>query len=151
MSDDSGTTIKYGAGYDHPWFTARGTTAAQKKQIAEVFGIEAGDKTLAELTVEAALYAIGLTNAGSGIGAKPAKRSTASPEVQGKTTEEVQASIAQKAAQEAQPEDATDDLDPLIATAMSRKALEDIRGAHKGTWTDAHQLQARQRLAELEK
>jgi hypothetical protein len=176
MSEDSGTTIKFGAGYDHPWFTARGTTTQQKKQIAEVFGVEPGDKTLAELTVEAALVAIGLTNAANGVGAKPAtRRAAAAPATDAldeasaaarsgsktKTQEIVDrvTSIADKAKQEtakgepeqAQPEDVTDDIEALIATAASRKALEDIRGAHKGGWTEAHQLQARQRLAELEK
>jgi hypothetical protein len=165
VSDDpSGTTIKYGAGFDHPWFTARGTTAQQRKQIAEVFGVEPGDKTLAELTVEASLVAIGLANAASGIGAKPAQRQSAAPDAldeasaaarsagKSKTQEIVDrvTSIAEKAKQE-QPEDATNDLEALISTAMSRKALEDIRSAHKGAWTEAHQLQARQRLAELEK
>jgi hypothetical protein len=170
VSDDnsSGTTIKYGAGFDHPWFTARGTVLQQRKQIAEVFGVEAGEKTLAELTVEAALVAIGLTNAATGIGAKPGRRQSAAPDAldeasaaarsgsKTKTQEIVDrvTSIADKAKQEAQPEDATDDTFALIATAMSRKALEDIREAARtrnGSWTSEHQLQARQRLAELEK
>jgi hypothetical protein len=176
MSDDnsSGTTIKYGAGFDHPWFTARGTTAAQKKQIAEVFGVEAGSKTLAELTVEAALVAIGLTNAANGVGARPSKQTPAQTtavdeaaqaanQANTRRTETQKVvdrvtSIADKAKQETkgqpeqgQPEDVTDDIEALISTATSRKALEDIRSAHKGGWTEAHQLQARQRLAELEK
>lgn len=157
MSEEpaSNTTIKFGAGHDRPWFVARGSIEEQRAQIGKAFGVAVGAKTLAELAVEASLVAHGLINAADGIGAKPAGRvlPTGDTVAPGTTPEDVRRSIAAKAAEreQAQPEDHTDDIEALIAGATSRKALEDIRDAHKANWTDAHQLQARQRLAELEK
>ena len=136
----SSTTIKFGAGYDAPWFVAVGTVAAQRKQLEEVFGLqESNANTLAELIVEAGDYATALGTAAT-LGNKrrvDKERTAAVMKTRGDVTvsgplgEVKKVSIADKA----QPEDATDNVEELVANATSLDGLKDIYTKFKDTLT----------------
>jgi hypothetical protein len=125
MNEKNSTTIKGSAGYDSPWWVFGGTVAEQKKQIQQAFGLEKSNaNTLAELAVEASLVAHALVNA-STLGAKPTTTSGGSRKQ----------SIADKKAEVANPEDATDKVEDLVANAVSPEALVDIYKAHQDNIT----------------
>lgn len=152
------STIKFGAGFDTPQFTARGTVAQQWGDIREAFGLEKSKAgTLAELLVEASLHAHALVNAAT-IGAKPA------PSAQNANTEQADTAPAKKAPakkaaarksiadkkRSSQPEENTDDIEALIAGASTVKQLNDIYRKHKASVTDEQLELFAARKAELQ-
>lgn len=136
------STIKFGAGYDAPNFTARGTVDEQREQIGAAFGFdpEYGSKlTLAQLTVEASLYAHGLVQAAT-MGAKPQPTFDPGDEKTRKANEPAprskgrKKSIASKA-RSAQPEENSADIEALVAGAASLKGLADLYEKYKDVIT----------------
>lgn len=158
----SSLTIKFGAGYDAPWFVATGTVDEQHQQITEAFGFEPERtkvRTLAELAVEASLIAHSLVNAAT-IGAKPEPKKqepTFDPgdEETRKANEPApkkrapKKSIASKA-RSAQPEENTQDIEALVAGAASLKGLADVYKKFQDTITKEQLKLFSARKAELE-
>jgi hypothetical protein len=66
------STIKFGGGYNAPWFVARGSVQEQGEQLVQAFGLEVRpDITLAEIIVASASAANALWAAANGLGATP--------------------------------------------------------------------------------
>lgn len=64
-------TIKWGKGYEAPWFVGKGSVAEVREQIIAAFGMDAefyAEHTLAELITQAATHAQGVQAAASSLG-----------------------------------------------------------------------------------
>ena len=72
--DRSSATIKYGSGYEAPWFVAHGTPDQIRRQIKDAFDLhpeEGREVSLAELVALAAVSAQSIYSLAKGLNAKP--------------------------------------------------------------------------------
>lgn len=141
MSEESTTTIKFGPGYEAPWFVAKGTVEDQKAELAEAFGLQSVDKTLAELVADASVVATALLRASvkaTSEGYRPETTITA-PQAPPPTVAEPDENVGEFG------------LASLIEAARSAEELNELYAKNKHLWTAQLTDLAKAKKEELKK
>jgi hypothetical protein len=140
----STATIKFGAGYEAPWFVASGTPAEIREQLVEAFGlVEPNAGTLEEVITACSVIALHQYNLAVEAGAAPA---TTIQKPKGPA--QFKPGIAAQA-KASEPEVEDPPLDQLIKSAASEEELGQIWKDNQSVWTPEYTELAAQRKKEL--